>query len=290
MFDSVHQRTIACELEVTGVGLHSGADVKMKIMPSGLDSGIVFRRVDLPGKPEMQASYKYIESTFMCTSLNGPFKLMTVEHFLAAVAGLGIDNIMVEINSEELPILDGSSEQFVFLFQAAGIVLQEKQKLFLKVNKDYQITHKDGYINVKPYDGLKINFRIDYNHPAFLSTCMQFTMDFNKSDFVHDIASARTYGFTSEIDYLRSNGLIQGGSIENAMVFDDKKLINPEGFRFQNECVRHKILDALGDLRLIGNPLLAELDCFKSGHTLNHMAVKSILADKDGYDYVEFSV
>lgn len=286
MHDSSQQKTIACALEVSGVGLHSGAQVNMKILPATVDAGIVFRRTDLPNQPEMPANYKYIDSTFMCTSLNGPFKLMTVEHFLAAVAGLGIDNIIVEIDAAELPILDGSSEQFVFLLQSAGIVAQAKQKRFLKITKEYSIKLEDGFINIKPYNGLKINFTIDYEHPAFPKNCLQYIVDFNTAHFTHDIAAARTYGFTSDFEYLRAQGLIQGGSIDNAMVFDDKQLINPEGMRYQNECVRHKILDVLGDLRLIGSPILAELNCFKSGHTLNHLAVKSILSDASGYELI----
>lgn len=287
MFDSFQQKTIACALEVSGVGLHSGEEVNMKIMPAAVDSGIIFKRVDLPDNPLMAADYKFIDSTFMCTSLNGKFKLMTVEHFLAAVAGLGLDNLLVEVDASELPILDGSSEQFVFLLQAAGIITQDQPKSFLKINKEYQIKHNDGYINVRPFDGLKINFRIDYQHPAFPINIMQYEVDFNKSHFMHDIAAARTYGFTSDFEYLRDKGLIQGGSMENAMVFDEFKLLNPEGFRYQNECVRHKILDVLGDLRLMGKPLLAEIDCYKSGHTLNHMAVSQILSDTSGFDYVK---
>ncbi len=287
MYDCAKQRTIACEVGVAGVGLHSGQKVNMKIKPAEINSGITFKRVDLPGQPEMPASYKNIDSTFMCTSLNGAFKLMTVEHFLAAIAGLGIDNLLVEIDAAELPILDGSSEQFVFLLQAAGITMQSAKKIFLRINKPCEIEQNGGFIKLKPYSGLKINFQIDYKHPAFSDGSMSYEMDFNKSYFSHDIASARTYGFISDFENLRSQGLIQGGSMQNAMVFDQDKLINPEGFRFNNECVRHKILDVLGDLKLLGYPLLAELNCFKSGHTLNHMAVKKILSDSNSFDYIE---
>ena len=281
------QKTIACAVSISGVGLHSGNNVNMKIIPGAEDSGIIFRRVDMPCKPEMRVNYQSISNTFMSTCLENGFKLMTVEHFLAAVSALGIDNLMVEIDANELPILDGSSQQFIFMLQSAGLVKQNIVRKYCRVLKPLEVTHKDGYIKIKPYNGLKVGFTLDYDHPAFPDSVKKYSVDFNESSFQHNVGPARTYGFMDDFDILRSQGLIKGGSLENAMVFDKNGLVNDSGFRFAEECARHKILDVVGDIRLIGMPLLAEIECYKSGHTLNHMLVKAIMSDASAYEVVE---
>lgn len=281
-----YQSTIACPVSLNGIGLHSGQNISMKLLPAEVDSGIVFKRVDLPNKPEMAAVFNHVNSTFMCTSLDGEFRLSTVEHFLAAVAGLSIDNILVEINGEELPILDGSSQNYIFILQAAGIIEQPKKRKYLKLTKEFTVENDGGYIKMLPYNGLRISYQLDYKHPEFSSN-NQHVIDFKKSLFMFDIAAARTFGFVSDFCYLREKGLIKGGSMDNALVFDENKLLNPEGFRFNNECARHKVLDVVGDLMLLGLPLMADLSCFKSGHTLNHMLVKQIIQSKDHYEIVE---
>lgn len=276
MFDSLYQKTIACSLSVSGVGLHTGNNVKMKVLPAKENTGVIFRRVDLPNAPEIPAHYKYIDSTFMCTCLKSSFSVKTVEHFLAAASGLGLDNIIVEIDSEELPILDGSAKHFLFLLQSAGIVKQNAKKDYYKVKSEHRVVFKDGYILIKPCNGFKVNFQIDYEHPAFSNSIMNYSLDFSKSHFAYNLSMARTYGFTEDFDFLRDKGLIKGGGLDNALVFSDSKLLNAEGLRYADECVRHKILDVVGDLKLLGKPIHAELTCFKSGHTLNHMAVEFI--------------
>jgi len=281
------QQTIACEVSISGVGLHSGKNVNMKLIPGCEDTGIVFRRVDIPCKPEMQATYQKISNTFMSTCLEGSFKIMTVEHFLAAVSALSIDNLIVEIDSDELPILDGSSQEFIFMLQSAGLVKQNVARKYCRVLKSLKVTHKDGYVKIKPYNGLRISFTLDYDHPAFPSSVKKYSIDFNESCFEHNVGPARTYGFMDDFEILRSQGLIKGGSFDNAMVFDKEGLVNYSGFRFGDECARHKTLDVVGDVRLIGMPLLADIECYKSGHTLNHMLVKAIMSEASAYEVVE---
>lgn len=281
-----YQSTIACAVGLEGLGLHTGKKVNMRVLPAEEDSGIVFRRIDLPGKPEMAADFDFVNSTFMCTCLDGKFKVSTVEHFLAAVSGLSLDNLIIELNDEELPILDGSAQPFVFLLQSCGIVKQAKKRKYLKLKKEFKVSKSEGFIELKPYDGLRISYKLDYEHPAFTKNNV-YGVDFGHSIFAYDVASARTFGFMSDFSSLLEKGLIKGGSIDNALVFDENKLLNPEGFRFLNECARHKVLDVVGDLTLLGFPLLADVSCFKSGHTLNHLLVSSVMNDPTCYDLVE---
>ena len=281
------QKTIACAIGIEGIGLHSGEKVKIKVKPADIDTGIVFKRTDLEGSPTMRASYENVKGTFLCTTLKSKFKIVTLEHLMSALAGLGIDNIIVESNSDEMPIMDGSARAFVFILQSAGIVEQNKNKNYLKIKKEVVVEVDGAYIKIAPYNGFKINFQLEYQHPAFHESIMQYSIDLNKSCFSSDIAPARTYGFYPDFAMLKTKNLIRGGSLSNAIVFDEQSLLNADGLRFENECVRHKILDVIGDFYLLGYPMLAELTCFKSGHTLNNLAVRKIMSESICYDLVE---
>jgi len=269
------QRTIKSPVSCTGIGLHSGRLVKLTIKPAPFDHGIVFERVDLPGRPRIKADFNRIDDADHATSLgsNG-LRVGTVEHLLAAFYGFGIDNATVEINDDEVPIMDGSSAPFIFLLKSAGIRVLPRSKKFYVVKEKFSVKDGDRRIEVKPSSKMKMSFTIDFAHP--LIECQNYQFEFNSADFEREISRARTFGFLHEVEYLKKRGLAQGGSLNNAVVVGRFRVLNDDGLRFPDEFVRHKILDQLGDLLLLGGPLLGHVVSHKSGHALNHAMVSKL--------------
>ena len=287
------QRTLKSLTKAVGVGLHSGQRVELTLRPAAPDTGIVFRRVDLPQPVDILISAEAVTDTRLASTISsGSAKVHTVEHLMSACAGLGIDNLVVDITAEEVPILDGSASSFVFLLQSAGIALQAAPKRFIRVTKPVEVREGEG-ANVKwarltPYEGYKLSFEIDFDHPAVDSTgqCVEF--DFSLNSYSRDIARARTFGFTKDVEMMRANGLALGGGLDNAIVMDDYKVLNSDGLRYNDEFVKHKILDAMGDLYLLGKPLLAAYSAFRSGHAMNNKLLRELLSRKDAYEVVTF--
>ncbi len=287
------QRTLKSLTKAVGVGLHSGQRVELTLRPAPADTGIVFRRVDLPQPVDIVISAMSVTDTRLASTVsNGGAKVHTVEHLMSACAGLGIDNLIVDITAEEVPILDGSASSFVFLLQSAGIAEQDAPKRFVRVLKAVEVREGDGantkWARLSPYDGYKLSFEIDFDHPAVDSTgqCVEF--DMGSGSYTRDIARARTFGFTKDVEMMRANGLALGGGLDNAIVMDDYKVLNNDGLRYNDEFVKHKILDAMGDLHLLGKPLLAAYSAFRSGHAMNNRLLRELLADKRAYEVVTF--
>ncbi len=276
-----------------GVGLHSGQRVELTLRPAQPDTGIVFRRVDLPQPVDIPITATAVTDTRLASTIsNGGAKVFTVEHLMSACAGLGIDNLYIDITAEEVPILDGSASSFVFLLQSAGIVEQNAPKRFIRVLKTVEVREGEG-ANVKwarldPHHGYKLSFEIDFRHPAVDSTGQSVVFDMDVSDYTRDIARARTFGFTRDVEMMRANGLALGGGLDNAIVMDDYKVLNSDGLRYDDEFVKHKILDAMGDLFLIGKPLLASYVAFRSGHAMNNLLLRELLSQPDAYEVVTF--
>ncbi len=276
-----------------GVGLHSGQRVELTLRPAQPDTGIVFRRVDLPQPVDIPITATAVTDTRLASTIsNGGAKVFTVEHLMSACAGLGIDNLYIDITAEEVPILDGSASSFVFLLQSAGIVEQNAPKRFIRVLKTVEVREGEG-ANVKwarldPHHGYKLSFEIDFRHPAVDSTGQSVVFDMDVNDYTRDIARARTFGFTRDVEMLRANGLALGGGLDNAIVMDDYKVLNSDGLRYDDEFVKHKILDAMGDLFLIGKPLLASYVAFRSGHAMNNLLLRELLSQPDAYEVVTF--
>jgi len=266
-----------------GVGLHSGQRVELTLRPAQPDTGIVFRRVDLPQPVDIPITATAVTDTRLASTIsNGGAKVFTVEHLMSACAGLGIDNLYIDITAEEVPILDGSASSFVFLLQSAGIVEQNAPKRFIRVLKTVEVREGEG-ANVKwarldPHHGYKLSFEIDFRHPAVDSTGQSVVFDMDTDVYTRDIARARTFGFTRDVEMLRANGLALGGGLDNAIVMDDYKVLNSDGLRYDDEFVKHKILDAMGDLYLIGKPLLASYVAFRSGHAMNNLLLRELLS------------
>ncbi|WP_096085329.1 UDP-3-O-acyl-N-acetylglucosamine deacetylase [Agaribacterium haliotis] len=285
----VRQRTLKNEIRATGVGLHTGQKVFLTLRPAPVNSGIVFRRTDLNPVVDMAAAATNVFDTTLSTSLGqGEGRISTVEHLMSAMAGLGIDNAIVELSANEVPIMDGSAGPFVFLIQSAGVVEQNEAKKFLRVLKPVTVTDGDKHATFKPYDGLKVNFSIDFDHPVFKDKKLDASIDFSTTSFVKEISRARTFGFMHEFEYLRSKGLVKGGSVDNAIVVDQYKILNEDGLRYDDEFVKHKILDAIGDLYLLGYGLIGEYQAHKSGHGLNNKAVRALLEQRDAWELVSF--
>ena len=287
------QRTLKSLTKAVGVGLHSGQRVELTLRPAAPDTGIVFRRVDLPQAVEIVISAEAVTDTRMASTIsNGSVKVLTVEHLMSACAGLGIDNLYVDITAEEVPILDGSASSFVFLLQSSGIALQAAPKRFIRVIKPVEVREGEGanikWARLTPYEGYKLSFEIDFDHPAVDSTGQRVEFDFSVDSYSRDIARARTFGFTKDVEMLRANGLALGGGLDNVIVMDDYKVLNTEGLRYNDEFVKHKILDAMGDLYLLGKPLLAAYSAFRSGHGMNNQLLRALLAQKDAYEVVTF--
>jgi UDP-3-O-[3-hydroxymyristoyl] N-acetylglucosamine deacetylase len=289
------QRTLQSLTKAVGVGLHSGQRVELTLRPAQPDTGIVFRRVDLPQPVDIPITATAVTDTRLASTIsNGGAKVFTVEHLMSACAGLGIDNLYIDITAEEVPILDGSASSFVFLLQSAGIVEQNAPKRFIRVLKTVEVREGEGEgANVKwarldPHHGYKLSFEIDFRHPAVDSTGQSVVFDMDTDIYTRDIARARTFGFTRDVEMLRANGLALGGGLDNAIVMDDYKVLNSDGLRYDDEFVKHKILDAMGDLYLIGKPLLASYVAFRSGHAMNNLLLRELLSQPDAYEVVTF--
>ncbi|KQV33234.1 UDP-3-O-acyl-N-acetylglucosamine deacetylase [Massilia sp. Root335] len=287
------QRTIKQLVRTTGVGLHSGTKVELTLRPAAADTGIVFRRVDLDPVVEFPSNADIVGDTRMASVLTqGNARVSTVEHLMSACAGLGIDNLYVDVTAEEIPIMDGSASSFVFLLQQAGVQEQATPKKFIRVLKPVEVRQGSGagekWARLSPYDGFKLDFFIEFNHPAVDGTTQRAVVDFGKVSYVHDVARARTFGFMQDVESLRGMGLARGGSLENAIVMDEYRILNADGLRYEDEFVRHKILDAIGDLYLVGAPLLASYEAHKSGHGLNNLLLRELLAQPESYEIVSF--
>jgi len=283
------QRTLKQAISATGVGLHSGEKVKMTLTPATPDTGIVFRRIDLPKTPEIKVRPDYVCDTRMCSALeHGGARVATVEHLMSALAGLGVDNIYIDLTAAEVPIMDGSSGPFVFLLQEAGIVEQSAAKKFIRVKKTVEVHDGDKWVRFDPYFGFKIDFTIDFAHPVFEHTGRNVKIDFADNSYIKEVSRARTFGFMHEVEALRSMGLARGGSLDNAIVLDEYRILNNDGLRYEDEFVKHKTLDAIGDLYVLGHPLLCSFTAYKSGHALNNQLLRHLLADQDAWEYATF--
>lgn len=287
------QRTLKTLTKAVGVGLHSGQRVELTLRPAAPDTGIVFRRVDLPEPVDIPVRAESVTDTRLASTISvGQAKVFTVEHLMSACAGLGVDNLYVDITAEEVPILDGSASSFVFLLQSAGIVEQNAPKRFLRVLKTVQVSEGEGknikWAKLEPFHGYKLSFEIDFRHPAVDATGQQVVFDVSEGVYARDIARARTFGFTKDVEMMRANGLALGGGLDNAIVMDDYKVLNTEGLRYDDEFVKHKILDAMGDLYILGKPLLAAYSAFRSGHAMNNQLLRALLAQPDAFEVVTF--
>jgi UDP-3-O-[3-hydroxymyristoyl] N-acetylglucosamine deacetylase len=285
------QRTLRQAISATGVGLHSGERVKLSLLPAAPDSGIVFRRTDLPGSEDVKVDPSLVNDTRLSSTLVTPtgVRVGTIEHLMSAFAGLGIDNLVVEVTAAEMPIMDGSSAPFIYLLQSAGIVEQAVPKRFIRVLKPVEVVDGDKWVKLEPYDGFKVTLAIEFNHPAFNRAPQTVEIDFAHRSYIDEISRARTFGFMHEVEYMRQHGLGLGGSLDNAIVIDDEYVLNPEGLRFPDEFVRHKILDAIGDLYIVGHPLIAAFSGRKSGHALNNQLLRTLLATPGAWEFVSFS-
>ncbi len=293
----LQQRTLKSLTRAVGVGLHSGQKVELTLRPAAPDTGIVFRRVDLPVPVDIPVSATAVCDTRLASTLSpggdpGAPKVHTVEHLMSACSGLGIDNLYIDSTAEEVPILDGSAASFVFLLQSAGIERQNAPKRFLRVKKPVEVRDGDGpslkWARLEPYHGFRLAFEIDFKHPAVDATGQRVEFDMGSGDYRRDIARARTFGFTKDVEMMRSRGLSLGGSMDNAIVVDDYRVLNAEGLRYDDEFVKHKILDAIGDLYIAGRPLLAAYTAFRSGHALNNRLLRALLADAQAFELVSF--
>lgn len=285
----IKQCTLRNTIRATGVGLHSGEKVYLTLRPAPVDTGIVFRRVDLDPVAEIHACAENVHETTLSTTLNeGGAKVSTVEHLLSALAGLGIDNLYVEVSAPEVPIMDGSAGPFVFLIQSAGIQEQDAPKQFIRIKKKIAVAEDDKTASFEPYEGFRVGFSIDFDHPVFRDQKQNATIDFSTTSFVREVSRARTFGFMRDIEYLRSRNLALGGSMENAIVVDDYRILNEDGLRYEDEFVKHKVLDAIGDLYLLGKSLIGEFKGHKSGHGLNNKLLRELISNPDAWEIVTF--
>jgi UDP-3-O-[3-hydroxymyristoyl] N-acetylglucosamine deacetylase len=285
----IRQRTLKNTIRATGVGLHSGEKVYLTLKPAPVDHGIVFRRVDLEPIVDIQAKATNVGETTMSTTLvQDGVRVDTVEHLLSAMAGLGIDNAIVELSAQEVPIMDGSAGPFVFLIQSAGIAEQSKAKRFIRIKKKVEVREGDKVASFVPYNGFKVTFEIEFDHPAFKQSAQKASLDFSSTSFVKEVSRARTFGFMKDIEFLRSKNLALGGSVNNAIVVDEYRVLNEDGLRYEDEFVKHKILDAVGDLYLLGHSLMGEFVGFKSGHGLNNKLLRALELQTDAWEFVEY--
>ena len=286
----IKQRTLKNSIKATGIGLHTGKKVYLTLKPAAENTGIVFYRTDVVPAVEIKGFATNVVSTTLSTNLGGErdVQISTVEHLMSALAGMGVDNAIVELTAEEVTIMDGSAAPFVFLIQSAGIEEQDAPKQFVRIKKEVAFTSDDKIASFKPYDGFRLGFKIEFEHPAFEGRNKETFLDFSTSAFIREISRARTFGFMSDFEYLRSKNLALGGSMENAIVVDDDKILNDEGLRCDDEFVKHKVLDAIGDLYLIGKPIIGEYYGYKSGHYMNNMLLRTLLEQPDAYEIVTF--
>ena len=287
------QRTLKTLISASGVGLHGGVKVSMVMRPAAPNTGIIFRRVDLAVPVDIPASALSIGDTRMCSCLEcdttqGKVKVGTVEHLMSALSGMGIDNAYIDLDAPEVPILDGSAAPFVFLIQSAGIEEQNVPKRFIRVTRPIEVSDGDKWAKFEPYEGFKLSFSIVFNHPAISKSAQKAEVDFAQHSFLREVARARTFGFMQEVEWLRENGLALGGGLENAIVLDEFRVLNADGLRYADEFVKHKVLDAIGDLYLIGHPLLASFTAYKSGHALNNLLARALLAQQDCWEWATF--
>jgi UDP-3-O-[3-hydroxymyristoyl] N-acetylglucosamine deacetylase len=285
----LRQRTLKNVIRATGVGLHSGNKVYLTLRPAPVDAGIVFRRVDVDPVVEFRVNPEAVrETTLSTTMVQGDVRIGTVEHFMSAMSGMGIDNAIVDLNAPEVPIMDGSAGPFVFLIQSAGVVEQDAPKKFVRVRKEVRIEEDGKVASLVPHDGFRLTFSIEFDHPALRKTITNASVDFSTTSFINEVSRARTFGFTRDIEYLRANNLALGGSLDNAIVLDDTRILNEEGLRYEDEFVKHKILDAVGDLYMLGHSILGAYTGIKSGHALNNKLLRTLLADPSAWEYVTF--
>ena len=285
----IKQRTLKNEIHATGIGVHSGSKVYLTLRPAPIDTGVVFRRVDLSPVVNIPAKAEFISDTSLCTCLaRDGAQVGTVEHLLSALSGVGIDNLYIDVDSPELPIMDGSSGPFVFLIQSAGIKEQDALKKFLKVKKSVSVTAGDKQVCVSPYDGFKVKFEIDYGHPVFTGDNQSVELDFSKASYVREVSRARTFGFISDFEKLRNNSLALGASLDNTVALDKFKVLNQDGLRYDDEFVKHKVLDVIGDLYLLGYSMIGAFSGVKSGHEMNNKLLHELLKDETAYEIVTF--
>lgn len=283
------QRTLKQAISATGVGLHNGEKVTLTLRPALPNTGIVFKRTDLPQPNEILATPSAVHDTRLCTALEADgIRIATVEHILSALAGLGIDNVCIDVDASEIPIMDGSSSPFVFLLQQAGFVEQAAAKKFIRVKKTVEVIDGDKWVRFEPYYGFKIDFTIAFNHPVFEHSGNNVKIDFSTNSYIKEISRARTFGFMHEVEYLRSNGLARGGSLDNAIVLDEYRVLNSDGLRYDDEFVKHKVLDAIGDLYMLGHPVIGAFYAYKSGHALNNQLLRALVQDETAWEYITF--
>jgi len=285
----IKQRTLKNVIRATGVGLHTGKKVLLTLRPASANTGIIFRRVDLDPAVEIPAKPKYVGDTSLSTTLvKDNARISTVEHLLSALAGFGIDNAFVDLTADEVPIMDGSAGPFVFLIQSAGIVEQNAAKKFLRIKEKVRVDKDEKWAMFEPFDGFKVGFSIEFDHPVFDQNNCHAEIDFSTTSFVKEVSRARTFGFMRDVELLRQKNLILGGSLDNAVVVDDYRILNEDGLRYADECVKHKILDAIGDLYLLGHSLIGAFKGHKSGHALNNTLIRELLLNEDAWELVSF--
>ena len=289
----IAQRTVKTQVRTTGVGLHTGARVNLTLRPAPPESGIVFRRIDLPPQSDFVVAPERVTDTRLCSALEGNgAKVATVEHLMSALSGLGIDNVFIDIDGPEVPILDGSAAPWVYLIQAAGIETQKAPKRFMRVLKTVRVEEGTGnqhkWAQFEPLEGCTLSFRIDFDHPVFRNSAKEMYIDLSRQSYVKEVSRARTFGFMNEVEYLRSKGLALGGTLDNAIVMDEFRVLNNDGLRYADEFVKHKVLDAVGDLYLTGHPILGAFSAYKSGHGLNNKLLRALTEDASAWEWATF--
>ena len=285
----IKQRTIKNVIRATGIGLHTGGKIHLTLRPAAVDTGIIFRRIDQEPAVDIPAKPENVSDTRLSTTLSrGGVKVSTVEHLMSAFAGLGVDNAYVEVSAAEVPIMDGSAGPFVFLLQSAGILEQQSFKKFIRIKKPLRVEDGDKWVKFEPFNGFKVSFSIDFDHPMFKKTVQTVAVDFSTTSFVKEVSRARTFGFMNELEKLQDAGLAQGGSFNNAIVLDAFRILNADGLRYQDEFVKHKVLDSIGDLYLLGHPLVGAFSAHKSGHTLNNRLLQKLVADRNAWELVSY--
>ena len=285
----IRQRTLKNVIRATGVGLHTGEKVYLTLRPAAVDAGIIFRRVDLEPPVEVQAKAENVGDTTLSSTLSlGDVRISTVEHLLSAMAGLGIDNAYVDLSAAEVPIMDGSAGPFVFLIQSAGIEEQNAPKRFIRIKQPVRVEDGDKWVQFEPFEGFKVKLGIDFDHPVFSGRKQTCEVDFSTTSFVKEVSRARTFGFMSQLEMLRARNLALGGSLDNAIVVDDYRILNEDGLRYEDEFVKHKVLDAIGDLYLLGHSLIGTFSGYKSGHALNNQLLRALMANQDAWELVTF--
>jgi UDP-3-O-[3-hydroxymyristoyl] N-acetylglucosamine deacetylase len=285
----IRQRTIKSLVRATGVGLHTGERVNLTLRPASIDAGIVFRRTDLAEPRDFRVAPDRVTDTRLCSALEGNgAKVATVEHLMSALSGLGIDNLYIDLDGPEVPILDGSAAPFVYLVQSTGIETQNAAKRFIRVKHPVRVEEGDKWAEFTPHEGCTLDFRIDFDHPVFKHSAREIKLDFSRQSYVQEVSRARTFGFTRDVETLRSNGLAMGGTLDNAIVMDEYRVLNHDGLRYVDEFVKHKVLDAVGDLYLTGHPILGAFTAYKSGHGLNNKLLRALIEDARAWEWAEF--